>query len=190
MNITGYLRKQFGNLNGVLHSIADDLTDEEWVTRPAPGQNMLGFTVWHLPRTQDSFVQTWIRGLGEVAHTDRWNHWQSLKRFGIGAGISLDEADEIARSTRRMDVVDYADAVHQEISAWLEETSNGDLDQILDTRQRLTAFAEYQTPGYVEEVANLYDQPIWSLLMRPCIGHIHRHLGELELVKNIVRAQG
>jgi hypothetical protein len=64
-----------------------------------------------------------------------------------------------------------------------------DLDQILDTRQRLIAFPEYQTPGFVEEVSGLYDQPLWSLLIRPCMGHIHRHLGELEVVKNISRAQ-
>ena len=39
MNTFAYLRKQFTNLNAVLHGIAGDLTGEEWLTRPAPGQN-------------------------------------------------------------------------------------------------------------------------------------------------------
>jgi hypothetical protein len=190
LNITTYLQKQFANINAVFHGIADDLTDEEWVTRPAPGQNVIGYTVWHIPRTQDTFVQTWIRGIAEVVHGERWTHWQPLKRLGIGVGISLDEADEIARSVKRTDVLEYADAVHQAVFAWLGESSESDLDQILDTRQRLAAFPEYQTPGFIEEVTSLYDQPVWGLLMRPCIGHIHRHLGELEVVKNILRAQG
>jgi hypothetical protein len=112
-----------------------------------------------------------------------------LKRLGIGVGISLDEADEIARRVKRTDVLEYADAVHQAVLAWLEESSESDLDQILDTRQRLSAFPEYQTPGFMEEVGDLYDQPVWGLLMRPCVGHIHRHLGELEVVKTILRAQ-
>jgi hypothetical protein len=188
MNTALYLQKQFANIHAIFHGMVEDLTDEEWVTRPAPGQNMLGYTVWHIPRTQDSFVQTWIRGSAEVVQRGRWADWRSLRRLGIGVGISLDEADEIARSIKRVDVLAYADAVHEEISAWLAERRDSDFDQVFDFRQRLAAFPEYQTPGFVEEVSNLYDQPIWGILMRPCIGHIHRHLGELEVVKSILRA--
>ena len=189
MNTIKFLQRQFANLNSVYHGIADDLTDDEWITRPAPGQNMLGYNVWHMPRTQDTFVQTWIRGIAEVAHRERWADWRPLRRFGVGIGISLDEADEIARSVRRADVLEYADTVYQEVSTWLGTSSESDLDQLPDAQQRLSAFPEYQTPGFIEEVANLYDEPVWALLMRPCIGHIHRHLGELEVVKTILRAE-
>jgi hypothetical protein len=187
MNAPTYLQKQLANLNAVFHGITGDLTDEEWVTRPAPGQNMIGYTVWHMPRSQDSFVQTWIRGVPEIAHGERWAHWQSLRNLGIGVGISLDEADEIARSFQKSDVINYADAVHEEISVWLASIDEKDLDQVNDTQQRLSSFPEYQTPGFLEDVKNLINQPAWTLLMRPCIGHIHRHLGELEIVKTILR---
>ena len=189
MKTTTYLQKQLANINAVFHSSVDDLTDAEWVMRPAPGQNMIGYTVWHMPRTQDFFVQTWIRGFAEVAHSSRWTHWRSLKRVGTGIGISLDEADEIARSVKQAEVLDYADAVHQEISTWLEECGESELDRMPNPRQRLSDFPEYQTPGFVEEVNSYYDQPVWTLLMRPCSGHIHRHLGELEVVKTILRTQ-
>ena len=66
MNSFTYLRKQFNNLNAVLHGIAGDLTAEEWLTRPAPGQNLIGHTVWQRPRTQDHFLQNWIRGQTEA----------------------------------------------------------------------------------------------------------------------------
>jgi hypothetical protein len=186
---TTYLQNQFANINAVFHGIADDLTDEEWITRPGQGQNMTGYTAWHIPRTQDTIVQTWIRGTAEIVWSDRWTSWRPLRRLGIGAGITQEEADEIARRVRRTDVLDYADAVHQAIFAWLGGSSDRDLDQILDTRQRLLAYPEYQTPGFIEEAADLYDQPIWALLMRPCIGHIHRHLGELEVLKSILRTR-
>lgn len=189
MNTATFLQKQLANVNAVLHGLADDLTDEEWLARIAPGQNRLGYVAWHMPRTQDFFVQRWIRGLDEVAHGDRWTHWQSLKQTGIGVGISLDEADEIALTVKRADVLEYADAVLREISAWLEHCDEGELDRMPDPRQRLSAFPEYQTTGFVEEVSDLYDLPVWGVLMRPCIGHIHRHLGELEAAKNILRTQ-
>lgn len=187
MNITAYLKKQFSNLNGVLHSIVDDLTDEEWATRPAPGQNMLGYTVWHMPRTQDNFLQTWIRGQAEVVCSDRWAQWRHLKPLGIGVGITLEQADEITRSVNLPDVLAYADEVHQTISTWLAEIDESLLDSVPDAKQRLAAFPEYQTPGYLEEVNNLLGLPVWGLLIRPCMGHIHRHLGEVDITKDILR---
>lgn len=187
MNLTTYLQKQFANLNGVFHGIAGDLTDEEWNARPAPGQNKIGYTVWHMPRTQDNFLQTWIRGQAEIAHSDRWAHWHPLRPLGVGIGITLDESDEITRGTQLADVRAYADEVHQAITSWLGQVSEEELDQIPDARGRLAAFPEYQTPGYVEEVDNLLDLPVWGLLIRPCMGHVHRHLGELEITKDILR---
>ena len=187
MNITGYLKKQFSNLNGVYHSIANDLTQEEWLTRPAPGQNMIGYAVWHIPRTQDNFLQTWIRGQAEIIHRDRWSHWRQLKPLGIGVGITLQQADEITRTIRLGDVLAYADEVHQTMLDWLAEINEQDLNLVPDARQRLTAFREYQTPGYLEEVNNLLGLPVWGLLIRPCMGHVHRHLGELEISKDILR---
>ena len=189
MNAVAYLQKQLANINAIFHSIADDLTDQEWLARPAPGQNMMGYTVWHIPRTQDAHVQTWIRGIPEVVYGERWTHWQHLKRLGNGVGISLDEAEGIARSVQRVDVMEYADAVHKEISVWLNELNESDLDHLPNIPQHLSPFPEYQTPGFIEEAGGLFDQPIWSQLMRPCIGHIHRHLGELEIVKNILRTR-
>ena len=187
MNLTAYLQKQFSNFNAVFHGIAGDLTDEEWIARPGPGQNMLGYTVWHIPRTQDNFLQAWIRGQAEIVRGERWAHWAHLKPLGIGVGITLEEADEIARSVRLADVMTYADEVHQAISTWLGEINEEVLDQVPNARAHLAAFPEYQTPGYMEEVHNLYDLPAWGLLIRPCMGHIHRHLGEVDITKDVLR---
>ena len=190
MNAITYLQKQLANIDAIFHGMVDDLTDQEWLARPAPGQNMIGYIVWHMPRTQDAHVQTWIRGIPEVVHAERWTHWRQLKPHGNGVGISLAEADEIAHSVQRADVMAYADAVYQEITAWLKELDESDLDQLPNIPQHLAAYPEYQTPGFVAEAGDLFDQPIWGQLMRPCIGHIHRHLGEVEVVKNILRTRG
>jgi len=187
MDVTTYLQKQFANLNGVLHAIAGDLTEAEWAARPAPGQNTIGYTLWHIPRTQDNFLQTWIRGQAEVVRGDRWAHWHPLRPLGVGIGITLAESDEIARAVQLPDVLAYADEVHQTITAWLGKISEEELDQVPDARGRLAAFPEYQTPGYLEEVENLLGLPVWGLLIRPCMGHVHRHLGELEITKDILR---
>jgi len=81
----------------------------------------------------------------------------------------------------------YADEVHQMIMGWLKQVDEEELDKLTDARARLKVFPEYQTPGYLEEVDNLLDLPVWGLLIRPCMGHVHRHLGELEITKDILR---
>jgi DinB superfamily len=189
MNAITYLQKIFANINANYHGIVGDFTEKEWVSRPVPGQNMVGYIAWHIPRTQDMQVQTWIRGVPEVVQGERWMAWRSLKGLGSGVGISLDEADQVARLVKRVDVIDYADAVLQEISGWLEGLNESDLDLRADYVQRMTAYPEYQTSEFIEEVRDLLDQPTWGLLMRPCFGHIHRHLGELEAVKSILRSR-
>lgn len=187
MNAISYLEQQLTNIHAMLRAIAGDLTDEEWVARAAPGLNFLGATVWHIPRTQDLHVQTWIRGVPQVAHRERWAHWQPLQRLGTGAGISLAEADEIARSVRRAEVLEYAAAVHEETQHGLRDLNDTDLDQVPDIAGHLAPFPEYQTPGFVAEARGLFNQPIWAQLMRPCIGHVHRHLGEVEVLKEFLR---
>ena len=187
MNVTTYLKKQFSNLNSVIHYYADDLTEEEWLTRPGPGQNQIGYTVWHIARAQDHFLHAWIRGTSEIVHNERWAKWHPLRRLGMGVGITLAESDEIASSVQLADVLVYADEVHQALMAWLTEINKEELNRVPNAQEYLAAFPEYQAPGYLEEINNLFGLPVWGLLIRPCMGHLHRHCGELEITKDILR---
>jgi hypothetical protein len=190
VNIVSYLEKQLTNINALLHDIVGDINQEEWLARAAPGQNRLGFIIWHIARTQDTIVQSWIRGEVEIVHRPEWNHWEGLRPYGMGAGITLAEADEVAATVHHAESLLYADTVHQEIIAWLRQRSDDELDQIPDANANLGPYPEYQAEGFRQELGSLYNQPIWNLLMRPCIGHIHRHLGELQLAKDVLRARG
>ncbi len=188
MNSITLLENILTNIHNTLHSVVDDLTEQEWKARPAPDQNIIGFTIWHLPRIQDNIIQTWIRGMPELVHGERWVHWQQFESLGSGVGITCEEADEIAFGVQKVDVLAYADAVQQEILTWLLELSDNDLDQTPNAKENLSSHAEYQTLGYHKEADGLLGQPIWVMLMQPCIAHVHQHLGELMLVKEILRA--
>ncbi len=50
-------------------------------------------------------------------------------------------------------------AVHQEISVWLKELNESDLDQLPNIPQHLSAYPEYQMPGFIEEAQGLFNQP-------------------------------
>jgi DinB superfamily len=189
MNTVTYLEQQLANLHAIFHDLVSDLSEAEWQARAVPGQNRVGFNIWHIPRTQDNVVQLWIRGEAEVFHQPAWAKWHAYRPQGIGVGITLAEADAVAGACSRAETTAYADAVHQEILTWLRQCTDDDLDTVPDALAHLASYPEYQTAGYLAEVNSLLNQPVWSLLMRPCIGHVHRHLGELELTKALLRAR-
>ena len=81
----------------------------------------------------------------------------------------------------------YAEEVHHAMIAWLQIIDEGALDIVPNAYDLLKEFPEYQKPGYLAEVTDLFQMPIWALLMRPCMGHRHRHLGEIEITKDILR---
>ncbi len=188
MKTTAFLEQQFTNIHALFTTIAGDIAEEEWLQRPGPGQNRIGFTVWHIPRTQDNFVHGWVQGLVEVLYRPEWSHWATFRQLGIGVGIAGAEADGVAAATTRDDVMAYEEAVFLAIVQWLHSICDDELDTIPDVARHLAPFPHYQTPSYLAETEGLRGRPVWDMLMRPCIGHIHRHLGELELAKSLVRS--
>jgi hypothetical protein len=188
MKMTAFLEQQFTNTNALFAKIAGDISEEEWLQRPGPGQNRIGYTVWHIPRTQDNFVCSWVQGLPEVLYRPEWSHWAALRPLGIGVGIAGPEADGVAAATTRDDVMAYEEAVFRAIARWLHSICDDELEAIPDVARHLAPFPHYQTPSYLAETEGLRGRPVWDMLMRPCIGHIHRHLGELELAKSLVRS--
>jgi len=181
--------RQLDGVHGLYHEIAHDLTAREWTARALPGTNRLGFTLWHLSRTQDWAVQTVLRGVPEVLTEGRWQGRGHLQTPGIEAGFTPEEADELAHGVAQADTLAYADAVHQTSMAWLRTLTDEDLDTVPDLRAHQAPWAAYQHAGFLAEVAHLVGMPTWRILLGPCSGHLRSHLGELEVLKQALRAR-
>jgi len=187
MHATTLIQAQLNGVHQLFHACADDLTETEWTTCALPGTNLLGFTLWHMVRARDWAVQTAIRGVPEVRTGERWAGWSGLAQAGIGAGITLEQANEVGRSVSRAGVLAYADTVHSTIQSWLSTLSDDDLDTVPDMEAHMAASTAYQHPGFRAEIADLLGQPIWRLLSGPCSGHMREHLRELDVLKQILR---
>ena len=183
------IQAQLNGIHLLFHTCADDLTETEWTTCVLPKTNLLGFTFWHLVRTRDWAVHTAIRGVPEVIADERWAGWSRLALAGIGAGIPLEQANEVGSLVSRTDVLAYADTIHSTIQSWLRRLSDNDLDTVPEMEAHMAAYPAYQHPGFRAEIADLLGQPIWRLLSGPCSGHLHEHLGELNLLKQILRGR-
>ena len=190
------LRQQLHTVNLRLHHSAADLTPGELVARPLPGVNPIGFILWHMARSQDWAVNTAVRGGTELIKRDPWRT-TPLAVPGMGTGFNLEEACETCRDFRLDQLVAYADAVHADTITWLDSITEDDLDAIPDVSAHDAPYPEYQTPGFRAEmdsgpehddaVADKGGLPVWIFLTSVSVAHLHRHLGEVDLLKDLLR---
>jgi hypothetical protein len=190
------LVQQLQTVNLRLHHSAHDLTPQELLARPLHGVNPIGFLVWHMARSQDWAVNTAIRNVPEVIKRDPWAG-TALAVPGIGTGFELEEAAQAAARFELPSLLGYADAVHDDTLIWLRTAGESMLDDIPDVAAHDAGHAEYQTPGFRAEmdggpehddaVGRKGGLPVWIFLTSVSITHLHRHLGELDLIKDLLR---
>ena len=184
MNAIALLAAQWTGANAVLHTIARDLTADQWTFRAASGQNLLGFTLWHIPACQDWTVHSWIQNVPEVREREPWTQAIGLDRLGVAFGISLEAADGIARGVTVTDVLAYADVVLAESKGWLSTLRDADLDRVPDNRAHLARHPAYRTATYLAEVDNMWTHTLADVISLD-IGHARGHLGEARLVAEL-----
>lgn len=178
------VRRQLDSIHKRFTETAAGVTDAEWTARALPGANLPGFTLWHMARGQDWGVHTLIRGVPEVIADARWASVGGPGTPSMGLDMTLEQADAVARSVTRADVLDYHNAVHARIVAWVATLADDDLDATPDSAAHQAAIPAYQHPAYAEEAGG----STLTYLVGPCFGHMRGHLGELETLLHAMRA--
>jgi hypothetical protein len=196
MNSIELLIQQLETVNIRLHHTAGDLTDDELVAQPLATVNPIGFIVWHMTRSQDWAFNTAIRDVDEVIRREPWRG-SSVAVPGMGTGFDAGEAVAVARQVDLATLLGYADAVHAESRAWLATQNESMFDAIPDAAAHDSRFPEYQTPGFLAEMGSGPEHddavgrkgglPAWVYLTSVAVTHLHRHLGEVDLVKDLLR---
>jgi DinB family protein len=187
MRATTLLERQLATVNAILHDLAGDLTSEELITRVLPNTNLLGFDLWHVARSQDWAAQTLVRGAPEVIGEPRWQGRGRLVTHGIGVGLSVEQADALARGLKLTDILEYADAAHRAILAYLGSIPDAELAREPDVPAYLARYPVYLEPAMRAEVPWMFQRPrVWRCLA-PAIGHNRDHLAEMALLKRHLR---
>lgn len=183
------LERQFGSVHSILHAVADDLTQDEMTTRTLADTNLLAFDFWHVSRVQDWVLQTLVRGVPELIDEPRWQGRGRLATHGIGVGMTLDEADELAHSLALADVLAYADAAHANVISWLQAHTDEELERQPDVPEYLKRYPVYLEAAMREEVPWMFERPqVWRCLA-PALGHNRDHLAEMDLLKRQARTR-
>ena len=198
MNAIEVVLQELDTVNIRLHHSAGDLSPHELIAQPLAGVNPIGFILWHMARSQDWAVNTAIRDKPEVITRERWRG-TSLATPGIGTGFEPDEARVVAHRIEKVALLAYADAVHADITSWLRAQDDSVLDEVPDAEGHDALHPEYQTPGFRAEMSTGPEHddavgrkgglPAWVYLTSVAVTHLHRHLGEVDLLKDLLRRQ-
>jgi hypothetical protein len=130
-----------------------------------------------------------VRGVPELIDEPRWQGRGRLATHGIGVGLSETEADDLAHTLALADILEYADAVHQNLMAWLGTISDDELSREPDVPAQLQRYPVYLEPAMREEVPWMFQRPqVWRCLA-PALGHARDHLAEMDMLKRQLRAR-
>lgn len=190
MDAVSVLRRQITAAYGLYTSTIMEIAPGEWTARPNAGANLIGFTAWHVPAVMDWALQTWMRGLPELRSNSSLASRPGVNPPFAPFGMSAEDADAIAAAVSQADVLAYADAVHAAATQLLDGLDDAALERVPDTRAHGTRLPQHQTAGYLAEVDNMYDLPVWRLLGGPCFGHAREHVGEIRANLQALRSFG
>lgn len=184
MRATELLANQLQMVHARVAGLAG-ITSREWMARPAPTENRIGFTVWHIAATRDWTVRAILQGKPPIG----WGG--QFAGSGIGLcqvpfGMPSSEADTIAGAVSPQEAIAYSAAVTEELVRWLSAADDSSLGRPpVDGRAHLALSPRYAERAYRWELEEDPDDmtawPVWMLLTRPCFSHALRHLTEIDM---------
>ena len=183
------LRLQLAGSFNLLTEVVDSATDEEWVARPYPGANLIGWSVWHGARTIDWAINHVLRDRSELADDPAWNA-VNVDEGLFGACIPRDAADRAAHDVSRSLLKDYLAALRADTLEWFDALREDTLDVPTDLERGRTAKPEYHRGELWQEILDLNGLPTWQFLSRPCVSHIRVHYGDVMGQLEAIRARG
>ena len=123
---------------GDLRKALDGLTAEERRFQPTPESHHIDFTVWHMARVEDDWIQRFARGAGTVWQDEGWDARCGLPSRDSGVRYTAEQVAALPEFTIG-EMMAYYDSVRRETLAYLDTLSESDLEKCPQPERR---------PGY------------------------------------------
>jgi hypothetical protein len=160
-----FLRMAFRNQHGMLDHAVKELTPEQlhWIPEGSAA-NHIGFTLWHIVRTEDNIVQFILQDRKPTIWVAGGYH----ERFGldkVAQGTAMPtEAAHALRLPPIGEWMEYQRAVAEATDAYLESVDEGTLDAV----RKVQPFGEISAAQALSQV---------------CLTHNSAHFGEINMLR-------
>ena len=187
MDAKPLIQMQLKGSFGLLLELTNGANDDEWTSRPHPGANLIGFTVWHGARIVDWAVNCILREGDELADRPEWSDVK-VPDGVFGAGVKREVADLVPAVVTRQRLAEYLEALREDSMSWLASAPASELEGTTDLKARHARKPEYMEPAVWEEIVDLDGIPKWQFAVRPAVSHIRVHYGEVSSQLESIRA--
>ena len=107
----------------------EGLTPGERRFQPGPESHHIDFTVWHMAKVEDSWIQGFAKDVEPVWTRDGWSDKLGMPPNEGGYGYTADQVRDLPRFDLA-DVIEYYESVRKETFAYLETLAEDDLDHV------------------------------------------------------------
>jgi hypothetical protein len=159
------------NVKRALNRILDGLTPDEISWHPRPDANSIGLILFHMARSEDSFINRMIQGKPQLWEMGKW--YQKLNK-GLEDGGAHYTAEQVAGfAVPDIKLLSaYADAVRKQTLDYLAKVTPKELD----TEVQMPQMGPVKRPPAA----------IGNILMMN-LTHLAEHAGEISYIRGLKR---
>lgn len=166
MEIKDYLSLEFEGLERNMKRVLKNLTQDELRWRPACGCNSIGLILFHILRSEDSFVNPRLQDKPEVWDEGKWYQKLNLPQKEAGAHYTVEQVNDFL--VPELDnMMAYHDAVRTSTREYLKILTPADFDKKIT----MIHFGEITVAA------------LFSLI----VGHASGHIGEISYLRGLQR---
>jgi len=134
MTVADVLVDAFNRVHDSVHDAAEGLSGDDLLLRVDRAANPIGWLVWHLTRIEDDHVA------GAAGTEQVWTARGFVDRFKLpydrdahGYGQSSEQVGAFSVTSATM-LLNYQDAVHEQVIGYVETLTDDDLARVVDKR--------------------------------------------------------
>ena len=166
METKEYLRIELDGLDRNIKRTTDGLTQEEVTWRPAYGANSIGLILFHIARTEDSFIQARLKEEPEIWETGKWYEKLNVPKDEAGAHYTAEQVNAFP-VPKLDDLLAYATAVRTATREYLDSLTEASFDR------------KITMPHFGE-------MPV-AVIFSIIVGHAAQHTGEISYIRGLQR---
>ena len=165
MELKEYIRAEVEGLDRGLKRVIDGLKQEEVAWRPACGCNSIGLMLFHVFKSEDSFIQSRLRDKKELWETGKWYQKLNLDVKEAGAHYTVDQVN--AFTVPKLEaILEYGAAVRAQTLAYLDT---------------MTA------AGFNKKIKVPWGEMPLVMMFSMIVGHATGHFGEMSYLRGLQR---
>jgi uncharacterized damage-inducible protein DinB len=165
MELKAYVKMQIEGMAMGQKRATDGLTQKEIEWQPACGCNSIGLILFHIAKSEDSFIQKTLKGGAELYDSGKWYAKLGLDSKEPGSHYTVDQVNAF-KVPRLAKILAYQAAVRRQTLAYVNKMKTADFDKVM------------KMP---------WGEMPAAMILSVIVSHAAQHMGEVSYLRGLQR---